>query len=370
MKTGRSIVVLDAFDVRDDGKGVSRALVNIVPRLAARASDRRAYVVLSTPEGARLLEGLLPNQLRIVPDTRGSLWEQVSLPWFARSVGAKLIYMLREVAPLVGPPYILHIPEDPEVRWRREPPKGTRERTRATYQRFLMRRSLSRASALLAISSATAQRMERQYGLVPGTISPVPLAVEERFLNAARKERGGFVFHLGSSDPRDNTVQVIRAYGELARQLQDPPELIVGGDLGSLEREALSVVPGVSAGVSVRFLGRVSDESLGELYAGALVCVQPASDEGFGLQPLEAMATGAAVIVLDTPAVREVVGDAADVLPSLSPQVLATHLRLLIESQDRRRELGRRARLRAATFRWDRTVDQIESAIDVYLEKN
>src|SRR5688500_20197184 len=98
----RHVVVLDAFDVRENGKGISRSLTNIVPRLVARSDADRSYVVLTTTEGAALLPDVEAERVRIVPRVRGSVWEQIYLPWFARSVGADLLYVLSEVPPLVG----------------------------------------------------------------------------------------------------------------------------------------------------------------------------------------------------------------------------------------------------------------------------
>ena len=49
----------------------------------------------------------------------------------------------------------------------------------------------------------------------------------------------------------------------------------------------------------VRPLGFTSEAALASLYAGALVLVYPSLYEGFGLPPLEAMASGTPVIVSD-----------------------------------------------------------------------
>jgi glycosyltransferase involved in cell wall biosynthesis len=50
------------------------------------------------------------------------------------------------------------------------------------------------------------------------------------------------------------------------------------------------------AGPSVEILGRVSDEELSELYAGALAYVLAEKDEDFGMTPVEAMGFGTPVI--------------------------------------------------------------------------
>ena len=61
----------------------------------------------------------------------------------------------------------------------------------------------------------------------------------------------------------------------------------------------------------VRFLGYVPDKTLAVLYRLASVFVFPSLYEGFGLPPLEAMASGTPVVTSNVSSLPEVVGDAA-----------------------------------------------------------
>ena len=61
----------------------------------------------------------------------------------------------------------------------------------------------------------------------------------------------------------------------------------------------------------VRFLGFVPDETLAVLYRLAGVFVFPSLYEGFGLPPLEAMASGTPVVTSNVSSLPEVAGDAA-----------------------------------------------------------
>ena len=61
----------------------------------------------------------------------------------------------------------------------------------------------------------------------------------------------------------------------------------------------------------VRFFGFVPDKTLAVLYRLAAVFVFPSLYEGFGLPPLEAMASGTPVITSNVSSLPEVVGDAA-----------------------------------------------------------
>lgn len=348
----KQVVVLDGFAVRQEGKGVSRALLNILPRLVDRGAFD--YRVLATREGSHLLE--VPSSIiEIVSPQPSSYWEQLTLPRVARELAASTLYTLRECGPLWGPRAVVHITEVPEMHasW-----SGLKEVARSTYERVVFPRSVRRAATVLAISKATAMSVEKYLGMDPGHIEVAHLGVDRAFFTGERGGQRTFIFHLGSSDPRDNTLGVVAAYEQLKREKGNVPELVVAGPLGSIDAEISGRKP-----TCVQLRGRVSDQELADLLSSALFAVQPSKGEGFGLQPLEAMAAGAPVIALDNPAAREVVGDDALLAPSSSVRDLAYTMARLIEDDALRAELSRRGQNRAATFTWETTTENIEAAL-------
>lgn len=61
----------------------------------------------------------------------------------------------------------------------------------------------------------------------------------------------------------------------------------------------------------VEFIHDVSFIELKSLYVNSYALIYPSTDEGFGIPPIEAMASGTAVIVNDIPVFREVLGESA-----------------------------------------------------------
>lgn len=348
------VVALDCFDVRTRAKGVSRALQNIAIQLTSSPRDID-YVVLTTAEGASQLREVPSGSVRIVPDTLGALWEQVWLPWAARRVRADLVYTQRECPPLAWGRTVVHIHEDPFARFARQPPSRPRERARVAYQHAVMARGLRKARAILASSSATASAIAYLAPRRPITV--VPLGVDEHFFRSTRvAAEPPYLFHLGSPDPRDNTVLVVQSYLVLKARRPGTPRLVVAGALGNLEASLRTLAPEGS----VQFTGWVSDCELAAWYAGATICVQPSEVEGFGLQPLEALAAGAPLLALDTEAVREVVGDLACFVPTASAGALAAALGRLLDDEPRRTRLRETGPQRARAFGWDRTAAALE----------
>ena len=100
----------------------------------------------------------------------------------------------------------------------------------------------------------------------------------------------------------------------------------------------------------VRFFGFVSDQTLAALYRLADVFVFPSLYEGFGLPPLEAMASGTPVITSNVSSLPEVVGDAALMIDPYEPAAIADAMhRVLTDAALRascqRRGPGPRARV-------------------------
>jgi alpha-1,3-rhamnosyl/mannosyltransferase len=72
--------------------------------------------------------------------------------------------------------------------------------------------------------------------------------------------------------------------------------------------------------------GRVTPEALAALHAEAAALVHPARHEGFGFTVAEALAAGTPVIAAASPAVSEIAGGAARLVPPGDVDALAAAL--------------------------------------------
>jgi glycosyltransferase involved in cell wall biosynthesis len=89
------------------------------------------------------------------------------------------------------------------------------------------------------------------------------------------------------------------------------------------------------------------------LYRGASALVLPSRYEGFGFTPLEAMARGCPVLASDIPAVREVSGDGALLLPLGDEDAWAGAIRRVLADDGLRSDLRRRGGKTVARYSWE-----------------
>jgi glycosyltransferase involved in cell wall biosynthesis len=108
----------------------------------------------------------------------------------------------------------------------------------------------------------------------------------------------------------------------------------------------------------------VADQTLAVLYRLAAVFVFPSLYEGFGLPPLEAMASGTPVVTSNVSSLPEVVGDAALLIDPYDPEAIAGAIRMVLNDAALRDHLRERGLARAREFSWQRSVARVRAIYD------
>jgi glycosyltransferase involved in cell wall biosynthesis len=209
-------------------------------------------------------------------------------------------------------------------------------------------------------------------------VHTIPLAADDRFkpevgtseLDQVRRKYSlpqAFILYLGGFDQRKNMKTLFQGFRGLRERLGDKYPLVLAGTLPSKDTpffphpRRLAEEAGVSDGV--RFIGWVPEEEKPALYSLATLFLYPSLYEGFGLPPLEAMASGTPVIVSHASSLPEVVGDGGVLVDPQEPEAWAEAMVALLTSPQKREEISAKAVEQAQKFSWRRTARE---TLEVY----
>ena len=225
--------------------------------------------------------------------------------------------------------------------------------------RRLLSRAVHGAEAVVTISETVKGDLVREFGLPPGKIRVIYPWIKETFIApppaAGSPVPGEYLLYLGLRIAHKNVEGVIRSFLLL---LDDFPELklVIAGSRYSTP-DMVDRWKG-----DPRLAGRLieitdpSDEDIAELFAGAKAFLFPSFAEGFGLPPLEAMASGVPVVCSDIPVFREVYGDAVRFVDPDRPVSIAEGVRAILSDEGLSVRLALQGRARSELYRRDRSL--------------
>jgi len=165
--------------------------------------------------------------------------------------------------------------------------------------------------------------------------------------------------------PHKNLERLIEAFQLVRSRGLDHLKLVLIGDDISKYASLRRAVHRHQLHKYVRFLGYLPEETLAVMYRLAGVFVFPSLYEGFGLPPLEAMASGTPVVTSNVSSLPEVAGDAAALVDPYDPGAIADGIYRVLTDDRLRRELRTKGLARARQFSWEASVRRVR---DIYGE--
>jgi glycosyltransferase involved in cell wall biosynthesis len=366
-------IAIDARKLRDYGVGT---YVRNLLRQLARQDATNEYVLLCRDVDCGITSELGPNFRTIAENAPAySIAEQFAVPGDLRREGVDLFHAPHYVLPPLTPcRSVVTIHDCIHLRF----PQYLPSRLGYAYARGMMWTATHRAARVITVSEASKRDILRYFRVPESRIDVIYNAIDDRFWQeppADQIERvrqryqltAPFVLYAGNIKPHKNLERLIEAF-HLMRQthadLRDVQLLIIGDEI-SKYATLRRAVHRHKLHKHVRFFGFVPDETLAALYRLAAAFIFPSLYEGFGLPPLEAMASGTPVITSNVSSLPEVVGNAAVMIDPYEPSEIADAMARVLTDEPLRADLRQRGLIRARAFSWERSIARVR---EIYAE--
>ena len=362
---------IDARKLHDFGIGT---YIRNLTRELARLDRNTEYVLLCRDQNDAAIVRALGANFRPVIEGAGnySVAEQLKVPLAVRREGITLFHAPHYVLPpLVHCRSVVTIHDCIHLMF----PQYLPNRLALGYARGSIALAARRATRILTVSESSKNDIIRFFGTDPAKIDVTYNSYDERFGIEPAEEQmvrvreryqlhDEFVLYAGNVKPHKNLERVIEAFHLVRQRGLDHLKLVMIGDDISKYASLRRAVHQHQLHKYVRFLGYLPEETLAVMYRLASVFVFPSLYEGFGLPPLEAMASGTPVVTSNVSSLPEVAGDAAVLVDPYSPDAIADGIYTVLTDDGLAQSLRQKGLLRAKQFSWESSVQRVREIYD------
>jgi glycosyltransferase involved in cell wall biosynthesis len=373
-------IAFDARHIQDFGIGTY--IRNLLHAMASIGCEERLILIVSPLDGAEFAG--LPENFEIAHYRRTDrdLLDHIAFPWFVRGLTADLVHIPLNRVPLFTPrPYVVTIHDMASLVYEE------RSGLRKVLWRYRFEQGLVRANRIIAVSAATRRDVQSAFSIPGDRVRLVYNAPDPHYFRVRGPESEEesearrrvleryqitypFVMYAGNIRPQKNVPRLVEAFAVVRENLASHPQykdlrlIIIGDEISRFPSVRRAVIQS-RVEPAVRFLGFVTTETLRHFYESAEVFVFPSLYEGFGLPPLEAMASGTPVVTSQVSSMPEVVGDAAVLVNPENVFDIARGIKDVLLDLDLRERLICRGREHASRYSWERTAREV---LEIYRE--
>ncbi len=233
------------------------------------------------------------------------------------------------------------------------------------YSKTLFNLIKLKSKNILTPSNFSKEELTSKLNYSPDAIHKIPNAVDEKWFQIKKQNspyKKPYLLYVGNVKPHKNLSVLVEAFKLIKEKI--PHDIVIVG-----KREGFILADdAVQSNIEylkdrVHFTGYVEDDVLNQYYAHADMFIFPSVYEGFGIPPLEAMATKCPVIVSSAQPMPEVCGDAALYFNPYNPKDLADKILTLNSSPELRNNLVQKGITQAQKYSWDESANTIAEVI-------
>jgi len=365
------LIGIDARSLEGNRTGVGRYLLNLL-----KEWTDRSFATLRMTNNARFIlyfKNEIPTDLprsdffefKLLNIASNAKFIHWNLPRMAEKDKADVLFCPEYVAPLCYKGKIALTLHDivyeahPEwFKWKSPADK--------ILLKWVSKKSAQKAEIVFTISEFSRQEIMEHFRIDSEKIVLTYLGVDPKFSTAGFfendqqkiKEKYGlekFILSVGSIFDRRHLPEIIETFAKNAAARNDWRFLIVGQDR-TLKKNIDEIIKKKNESLGREAIARIDfadDSDLKLLYNACAFFIYLSDYEGFGLPPLEAMASGAPVITSSAASLKEVAGGAAILIRDNSnSEEIGLAMKSLMEDENLRRELSKKGKEQAAKFSW------------------
>lgn len=307
---------------------------------------------------------------RIVPLPAANFawWEQVLLPRAVKKYQPDLLHCTGNTAPVVHHARTLLTIHDIFFTSFSNL-KGTPYQALGNLYRKIIFPHLASFDHLVTVSHTEKENIVKKLGIDPAKIDVIYNGVHPKFREINDKEAlrtmqmkymlpEKFVFFFANTAPKKNTVNVLKAFGELVRK-DASYKLLITDSSGYYVRKCLKDLHLEWLENNLVIPGFIANDDLPYIYNLATIYLFPSLEESFGLPIAEAQACGTPVITSNVSAMPEIAGNSAMLTDPFSVNAIADSVNLLWNNEEQRTALSAAGLVNAKRFSWHDTATQL-----------
>lgn len=268
----------------------------------------------------------------------GHLWEQLELPMFLKKQNSSYLLNLANTAPIYYPYNFIVIHDMAVFDFSSAYSSLFKE-----YYQFILPRIGKSAKKVFTVSSFSQERIKAHLGI---SSIIIPNSVNQKFSQSGTLIKDKYILAVSSLDPKKNFPGLINGF--LSSNIKDHTLRVIGSSNRVFNKSSQ-----VNHYNNITFTGYIKDEELKQLYQNATAFIYPSFYEGFGIPPLEAMASGCPTIVSDIPSLREVCGDASIYVNPYDISDIANKLREVCYNSELQTYLHKKGLENIRRFSWE-----------------
>lgn len=165
-------------------------------------------------------------------------------------------------------------------------------------------------------------------------------------------ENDKYILYVGKIETRKNLLSAIEAFEKAVNKIPENIKLVLCGKPGDSFAEVSLAASKSHVANRIMVTNFVDKKDLPSLYRNSSLFIYPSLFEGFGLPPLEAMASGVPVIVHNGTSLPEVVGNAGTVIDTSDIKLFSDSIVSLINDEGLRNSFIQKGADRCQIFSW------------------